>query len=476
VTPARLEIPLDPAWGTVAHAFVEQVALRHGLLPPMASELATAARQVVEVLLAQEFNGPDGSLRLECRVIAGGIELLVRDQGLPFDPQMWTRPEVAQRLQSVREAVDKLEFANLGLEGKETRLLKFYSAVLEAASSGPVRVPATLAPFHEIRLFRPEDARAVARCVWRTYGYSYSVLDAVYIPERLTALNASGHMRSLVAVNSEGEVIGHLAYERTSGTCKVATAGVAAVEPAYRSQRVASQLAQRLLAQAREDGIAELQCYAVTSHPFSQRLVESCGFKCCSLVLGASLFSFAGMDVAAQQRESLIGYYLALDPAAARRCRRLYVPNRHRAMVESLCQHIGLHVEFQVPERAELVDGETVLQLEESPPRKTAKINLERYGAKALDRIRAQARYLRMQEYRCFHLTLPLEDPNTYFVLKPLEKMGFFFAGLQFRANGLCLLLQDLYGVTIDYSRLKIEDEMAQELLGYVHYMEPEPV
>ena len=146
-------------------------------------------------------------------------------------------------------------------------------------------------------------------------------------------------------------------------------------------------------------------------------------------------------------------------------------------MLESLCQHLKLKAQFEVPPaRLELMPGESRLELQESPPRKTAKIHVERYGSSILDRIRSHARYLRLQDYRCFHLTLPLYDPYTFHILKPLEKMGFFFSGIQFRAVGPCLLLQDLYGVTLDYKQLKIEDEMARELLSYVQYMEPEAV
>ena len=173
----------------------------------------------------------------------------------------------------------------------------------------------------------------------------------------------------------------------------------------------------------------------------------------------------------------MVGYYQALDPAALQLSGPLYAPNRHRAMLELLCQHLKLKAQFEVPPaRLELMPGESRLELQESPPRKTAKIHVENYGASILDRIRSHARYLRLQDYRCFQLTLPLYDPYTFHILKPLEKMGFFFSGIQFRAAGPCLLLQDLYGVTLDYKHLQVEDEMARELLSYVQYMEPESV
>ena len=471
---ARLEIPIDRAWTPTAQGFLEQTCLRYGMPPEQACQMASASGHLFDILLAQEFHPDHPCLQIFCRVLPGGLELVVADQGLPFDRQMWARSEIAEKLQPLGCVADKLEFANLGLHGKETRIVKYFAVTAEEE-----REPETdqeLSPFREIRLFQPADAQAVARCIWRTYGYSYSVLDAVYIPERLALLNQQGFMRSLVAVNQNEEVIGHMAYERTELDSRLVIAGVAAVEPAYRSHGLASQMARTLYQRAVDDDLDEMQCYAVTTHSHSQHLARSLGFKSCSLVLGASLLNFAGMDDVNTGRESFVGYYRALKPEALKRRRPIYAPNRHRGMLETLCAHLGLSVQFAEPPKVTPAAGQSMLLLQESPPRKTAKIHVESYGPDTLDQIRSHARYLRLQDYRCFQLTLPLHEPATVSILKPLEKMGFFFSGLQFRKIGLCLLLQDLYGATIEYDRLKIEDDMAQELLGYVRYLEPQAV
>lgn len=472
---ARLEIPIDPVWTSTAQAFVEQVALRYGIEKTAAGRLALACGPLFEVLLDQEFHQHEPSLQVFCRVIPGGLELVVADQGLPFDQEMWTCPQVTARLHALQSQIDRLEFVNLGLKGKETRLRKYFSVLPEAPQE--TESERSYPPLKEIRPFQGQDAEAVCRCIWRTYGYSYSVQDAVYLPDRLQAFNQDGRMRSLVALNQEDEVIGHMAFERSHIGDTLATAGVAAVEPAYRSQGIASRMAPMLLEQARQDGILSMHCYAVTSHPYSQRLVDHLGFSSCCVVLGASLFCFEGIPTESNQRESLVGYFQALSPAALELSGPLYAPNRHRAMLESICCHLKLKAHFEIPPtRLELMPGESRLKVQESPPRKTAKIHVEHYGASILERIRAYARHLRMQDYRCFQLTLPLYDPYTYHILKPLERMGFFFSGLQFRPLGPCLLLQDLYGVTLDYKQLKVEDEMARELLSYVRTMEPEAV
>lgn len=473
MTGARLEIPIDAAWIPTAQAFVEQCARRYGLDSEQAADLARSSGNLFEVLLRQEFHSQEPCLQISCRVIPGGLEFVMADQGLPFDSDMWTRPEVARRLHSLQQRVDHLEFANLGLQGKETRLRKYFAVVPEAEESPVEREPI---PVKGIRPFEPADAAAVARCLWRTYGYSYSILDAVYIPERLIALNQQGLMQSLVALNEADEVVGHIALERDAPGDRLVTAGVAAVEPAYRSQGLGIELARRLHQLAIDQKVHQVLCYAVTSHPYSQRLVQSMNFRCCCLVLGASLFCFEGMQANTQQRESLVGYHLALEPSVRKLSQPLFAPNRHRAMLQTICTHLGLETTFESSASVELAPGESRLLLQESPPRKTAKIHVESYGASILERIRSHARYLRLQDYRCFHLTLPLYHPYTAHILRPLEKMGFFFSGLTFRRLGPCLLLQDLYGATVDYSQIQIEDEMGRELLGYVRYMEPEAV
>ena len=474
---ARLQIPIEPGWTPTVVAFVECGGGHYGLESEVARSFAQACASVVEVLLHQEFHHNTSPMELCLEAIPGGLQLTVRDQGLPFDPQMWTRPEVAAKLQDARPVFDKLEFANRGLEGKVTTMVK-YAFLNSAPETQNVTVEEAVSgsPVREIRLFQPEDAQAVARCIWRTYGYSYSVLDAVYHPERLATLNEQKLMRSLVAVNQEGEVVGHLAYERSRLDSIVAVGGVASVEPAYRKGGLAKQMAAQLLDLAREDGVRRMQTYAVTTHPYSQRLVHSFGFKACSIVLGASLFCFQGIDQPVQQRESLVGYQLALDPTILDETELLYVPNRHRAMVESMCAHLGVSMEFAQAPPLQLHPGESIISVQESPKRKTAKIHIDRFGSNIVERIRTTARYLRMQDYRCFQLTMHLGDPCTFHMNRHLEKFGFFFSGLQFRTTGTCLLLQDLFGVAIDYDAIQVEDEMAREILSYIRYHEPQSV
>jgi hypothetical protein len=58
------------------------------------------------------------------------------------------------------------------------------------------------------------DAQGVAACVRRVYGDSYIIHTELYHPEQIVALNESGQLVSVVALDSANEIVGHYALER----------------------------------------------------------------------------------------------------------------------------------------------------------------------------------------------------------------------------------------------------------------------
>ena len=477
VNSCRLDVPVDVDFLPVVGSFLGSLADCYGVSPDTRASFQEVIVRLVKLIMDRGFAPGDlASIAISVIPITAGLQIVIEDRGLPFDPDKWTAGEAGEILEQVRRHMDVVRFLNLGPEGHRTRLVKYFQRLRPEVEHGGASAPPDGASPLEIRRLAPGEALQVCRCVYRCYGYSYGALDAAYFPERMEALSASNEILSVVAVTPTGEVAGHLALERSGANAKLATAGVAAVLPEFRSRGLAHKLTIALLKEAESQGVEEAQAFAVTSHPYSQKLAHSYGFHCLAVYLATAYFDFKGIREQGGQRETILGLYRRLSGTVSEP-EVLYAPTRHRVMIESLCLHIERPVRFvevdspRIPEG--VPEGVPSVLFHESPIRNLAKIHISRFGEGWLEQVRSHVRYLRQQEYRQFILTLPLGTPFAVVATPALEKLGFFFAGLSVREEGLCLVLQFLHGVTLDYAQIELVEPMAKELLAYVKVLDP---
>lgn len=469
-SPCKLEIPVDHDFLPVVGSYLGALASCYGVPTESREPFEHVTVALVKLIMDRAFSPGDlASISISVVPTAGGLEIVIHDQGLPVDPDKWTTDGASDVMKAVRDFMDQVRFLNLGPQGHQTRLVKYFNRlILEAEYGGQATVPDSTSPL-EIRRLRPGEGLQVSRCVYRCYGYSYGALEAAYYPERMEALNESHEILSLVAVTPDGEVAGHLALERSGVDYKLATAGVAAVLPAFRSRGLAQRMTVEIMEEAARQGVEEIQAFAVTSHPYSQKLAHAFGFKSFGIYLATAFFNFKGIAEEGAQRETLLGLYRNLGRPEI--VENVYAPTRHRPMIEALVQHVGRPVAFLEGEG--VLKGEPSVIVRESPIRNLAKIHIANFGQGWLEQVRQHVRYLRQHDYRQFILSLPMNKPMAAEAVRPLEKLGFFFSGLTVREEGLCIVLQYLHGVTLDYAKIQVVDPMAKELLSYVRILDP---
>src|SRR5215212_7506431 len=87
----------------------------------------------------------------------------------------------------------------------------------------------------ELRALGPEGATALTLCFRRCYGNTYPAAE-FYDPEAIRRRLEDGTLRSVVAVTSTGEIVGHTALSVHDVGARVAEAGNTVVDPAYRGR------------------------------------------------------------------------------------------------------------------------------------------------------------------------------------------------------------------------------------------------
>jgi serine/threonine-protein kinase RsbW len=311
------------------------------------------------------------NLTITCQRFPSGLRVTISDKGMPFDPrsiQAYDARGGPDRelgglpFYLIQQTMDEVRFVNKGCEGKELRLTKYlkvpsvetYFPQEELRPYDTTVEPAPPAKY-SYRLMEPADAIEIAKCVYKSYGYTYPG-EHVYYPERVVTMNQSGELLSAVATTQSGEVVGHCGLSGQPGE-PVMEVCQAVVAPAHRRRGVMKELVGLLTAEARQRGLAGLCVVSVTVHPFSQRATHRYGFREAALLLayGPRNVHFKRIaDEGLPQRETAVYGYQPLheDP-----CSHVYPPAHHRSIIARIYTNLGLERELASPELSHLRTG-----------------------------------------------------------------------------------------------------------------------
>jgi serine/threonine-protein kinase RsbW len=493
-----LTIPNDSSYLPIVGAYVRAAAVQLGFDDAAVSDIRLAVDEACAHVIETAFEpGEEQDLAISCQRTSGGLRIAIADKGMPFDPRSIKEYDARAGLDQdfsglpfylMQQAMDEVRFVNKGWEGKEVQLTKYLKvpsveSYFTEEELRPYDTAAEPAPpgEYEIRLMERGDAVEIARCVYKTYGYTYPG-ESIYFPERVVTMNQSGEMISAVAVTEAGQVIGHCSLAGQPGD-RVMELGQAVVVPAHRGRGVLKELIDLLMQEAHQRGLIGLFAHAVTIHPFSQRVMFKYGFRESAILLGyahrhVQMKEFADEEL--PQRESVVYGYQPLDEEPRH---PIFPPVHHQSIIDRIYQHLGLERELVMPQDSR-PGSESGRQPPESsrldlatkvvPALGSGLIQVARIGPGIEQEVKNKVRDLCRQGIVVIYLQLPIGDPQTAVLCQRFEDVGFFFSGIQPQPHGKDLLcLQTLNGPRIDYDLVQIYSDFGHELLGYIREQDP---
>jgi anti-sigma regulatory factor (Ser/Thr protein kinase) len=479
---SKLTIPNDHSYVKVAVSYADSVAGKLGFSERERADIRAALSEVVTRIIEHAFEPRERTVfDIACERVPLGLKITVSDAGIPFDPRRDSKRDGGTLL--TKNLMDEVSFNNLGRNGKETILVKylrnqditeyFQACHLEpyAQASQPTKHAAHPIRF-TVRQMKPDEAIEVSRAVYRAYGYSYAV-PHVYYPERIVALNTSGHMYSAVAVTEEGDFAGHCALFRWDTADRIAELGLGVVKPEYRSHGIFIALTTHLIERARLEKLMGVFGQAVTNHTYSQQVGHRCGLRDCAIALGlvSETETFKGITEKLTQRESVVAHFMYLNKPEHV---RIYPPQRHREMIRLLYNHVGAEPEMVMDLGIPPATGQSVIRTETGGPKGFARIEIERAGEDIVSEVKSRLRDLCLGHFEVIHLRMDLFDPATPLYVDDFERLGFFFSGiLPGACRGDALILQYLNNVPLDYDKINIDSELGRELLTYIKTQDP---
>lgn len=443
--------------------YICEYAVAHGLDPELKANLQAAIESGCRNVIKHAYEpGEPVRYQLEVTAAPGTLVVAVQDQGLPFD--------AAQLNPRIRGLVHEVRLLSSGREGKRLELV----VNLERPEAQHPLSPAEQAPLPPaadeqvtIRPATAEDAIPIARCVYRCYGSSYGS-DYLYRPKKLRGLWEAGLVTSVVAVNPDNEVIGHLCYWVDAAADRAGESTDAIVDPRYRGRHLFDRLKAALVEETRAQGRLGMISEAVTVHPYSQKGVIASGAVETGLMLGdlPSNLKFKGIESQLPARQSCMLCYLRLNPEPLR---AVYLPERHAPILRKIYEKVGLAREFPGSVPASPLRGEASLEVKMDEGWGEAALRVVNYGPDLESLLRAQLRHLLANGVPYLYAELPLTDPSIGLAVETLESMGFSFAGLvpELCQQGDILRLHYLANVELDL-KIEVVTEWGAEIRDYV--------
>lgn len=475
-------------------AFLRVVAEQLGLNDRETNRICYALKESLSNAIRFDFEpGAREDIHISINAIASGIEVIIRDYGIPRDPFI-QEPTSIEEIASatsfkaldrnnadvinavsdfvLHKLLDRYHYANLGKAGRKVEMALYASNARVNMDTGKKKDPAGDDSLSCIRFAEHDDLTGIARLFYTSYGYSY-INDAVYYPKRLAEQIAGGSLISAVAVSQKNRVIGHVALMEPFTGAKIVECGMAVSAPDFRGQGIMERLFEIILERARHLSFSGIFSHSVTNHVFTQKICRSYGFSEVALLVGyaTSELSFKKIHRQLHQRESTI---ISFKPLRSRKYCPLFLPGHHREHILELYAGIGGKVGPAREGRPQEQPKKSMLSHTVSPVLNIAELVIESIGRDLEEQLAYMTRKLCIDRLDILYLLIDLQSPHAPEAVKHAEAAGYFFAGIfPGYHHPHSLVLQYLNNLAFDYDAIVTLTPLATRLKSYIQRHDP---
>ncbi|MBX2976026.1 MAG: ATP-binding protein [Ignavibacteriaceae bacterium] len=406
----------------------------------------------------------------------GKFVISIEDQGLPFDfSKIESGENSGLGMLLIKAFADEVNFVNLGRSGKKLELIKSlpyrdiedYVSKEEAEQSKNLPQADSSEPL-KFMMMMSSHAVNLARCVYRSYGYSYPN-DTIYFPDRRKELLESGLIEACIVVNSSDEIVGHLAMVKDAPMAKVGESGQAVVDPRYRGRSLFKEMKIFLSEHSKSKGMYGLYSEAVSIHPFTQKGNLSLGAHETGFLLAFApeSMNFKQIKDKQKQRQTTVLFYHRINEEPHR---VVHLPYHHSSIIKKIYENLELNREYETKITNQVMKNEkTIIDIKVLPDLALAFLQLQEFGADFESLIEFRLKEMLRKKMDCIYLDLPLTNKHTpqYCVLA--EQFGFFFAGIIPELyDGDVIRFQYLNNLEVDAKEICTASQFGEDLLKYV--------
>lgn len=491
----QLTLPNKLSYITLSQSIVREMATIMGYLKPEILKLELAVEEATINIIEHSFaSGEETTFDMIIEPHIAGIIIQFKDKGFPFDPT--EIPDYNPKIKSnvleskglgtflIKQLVDEVSYINLGRNGKEIVLFKYLNKKsikdiiskpeLEKAEKEKKSQPLPEGSVKfSVRRMKPGEAIAVSKCAYTTYGLTY-VHEDIYFPERVRDMNIKGELISYVAVSDNNEIMGHLALEIEERDPNFPQVGMAFVNPKYQGHGCMRILNTKMIEDAEKENFYGIYARGVTTHPFSQKVMEKFGFNDTAIFLSSGVGrEYKGISEDETRRESVVimaRYLHPLDEMI------IYPPKEHLNIIKKIYNNLNLKPKFSdsIP-KGIIEKNHSIIKVNIDNLNHVAIINVIEFGKDILFEVSKSLNDFCHKRYETIYLNMKLSDPLTAKYSSEFEKMNFFFSGIMPGSdNNDELVLQYLNNYIVDYDKVMIASDFGNELKEYIKSQDPQ--
>ncbi len=276
----------------------------------------------------------------------------------------------------------------------------------------------------ELRRMVEGDVGAVIGCFESCYGRTY--IESFYDPEWMRDQVRSGRMRSVVAVDDEAGIVGHMALKIVHEGSLACEAGSTVVDPKFRNQGLMSRMGRWITDLCVSEGFVGHINEPTTVHDIMQRRSVVNGGVETGIML--ELIPAATQVYEFELRAGRTAVTVVYQPLSEAPARDVFVPRIYLAVVADLYSRAGLKRRLIVSgsdSSSEVGEGrvnETI-----STQHRLRHLFVESIGRDLGDRIdRTPSSPIEITQ-----VDLCLDDPGIEAAVEALRGRGFFYSALQ---------------------------------------------
>ncbi len=285
-------------------------------------------------------------------------------------------------------------------------------------------------PSWKLDQFRPADAPGIVDLYREIYGDNYPV-KAVYEPQEIIRQEQQGDCWRAVARTDCGEVVGHVAFYRSSPpNPKLYEHGQLMVRHDYRQTDIAVSLMNYALAEIpQRHGLEQIWGEAVCNHVFTQMMTRETGYVETGLevdLMPAESYTQAfGPEAASTKRVSTLLVFRSFQA----KTQTIYLPPVYAEQMRTIYEAINAGHRFE-PAKAPLPDDcETQAEIAIFAGAAVSRITVQRIGADFEARLAALESEASAAGVVVQQLFLRLSEPAVGAAVDLLRARGYFFGG-----------------------------------------------
>ena len=434
--------------------------------------LQILVEEVITHIIKKACNGKsDETIELTVSYMPGVFVLSFHYWGLPFGYDIDKPQDEGDfiSMQLIRKMGSSYKMKQDGKAGQTVEIqIALNLSVEERKPLAEVSDKALATDEVSIRKIEPDDMESLVQCLYSVFGYSYSA-DDVYFPDAIRKKLVEGSYDGIVAVNTSGAIVAHVAMLKDSPSDMVCECGQAFVLPTYGRRGLFATLKERLLEVADQKGLYGVYSSAIASHPYTQKANLALGCVEVGLELAyilADLQSFIDRD-GKEERQSVVSFFHTLS---RQNKQKILVPAEHCDIIRKTYELLAMDRDFVTVSEQALPDVPSEIESSVKTAWNQVHIKINNAGSDLLRHIDGIIRRSMASGCVMCYLSLPMCREFTPAAVYALQKMGFFYSGiLPYGFDGGDMLrMQCLLGVDVSPEYVVTASEWGNELKNYV--------